>query len=235
MREVEPYSILILHGWGSCAKNWIKVKELLEARGYKVFVPDLPGFGENPPLVTAWNIDNYVEWVKDFSEKNNLPRIFLMGHSFGGSIGIKFAVRYPEKLEGLILAAAGRLTKRNSLKNFLFLVLAKTGKLFFRQQLFKRIIYKLAGSGDYLLAKGVMKETMRNVINEDLRPFLPEITTKTLVVWGDKDKETPVADAYLIKREVKNSFLEVLPNVGHRIRLEAPEILVEKIVNFIKL
>jgi len=227
-------TILILHGWGSCAKNWAEVKELLEKKGMRVIVPDLPGFGENPPPVTAWNIDDYVEWVKDFLEKNNLPRIFLMGHSFGGSIGIKFAVMYPEKLEGLILAAAGRLTKRNSLKNFSFLVLVKIGKLFFHQQIFKRIIYKLAGSKDYLSAKGVMKEIMRKVISEDLKPFLPKITVKTLVVWGDKDKETPVADAYLIKREVKNSFLDVLPNVGHRIRLDAPEILVEKIVNFIK-
>lgn len=227
-------TILILHGWGSCAKNWVKVKELLEGRGYNVFLPDLPGFGENPPPVIAWDIDDYVEWVNAFCKKNNLSRFFLLGHSFGGSIGIKFAVKYQEKLEGLILAAAGRLTKRNSLRNFLFLVLAKIGKLFFHQQLFKRIIYKLAGSGDYLLAKGVMKEIMRNVISEDLKPFLPKINTKTLIVWGEKDKETPVADAYLIKREVKNSFLDVLPNVGHRIRLEAPEILVEKIVNFIK-
>ena len=43
--------ILILHGWGSCAKNWEQVKELLEKKEYKVFIPDLPGFGNNPCLL----------------------------------------------------------------------------------------------------------------------------------------------------------------------------------------
>ncbi|MDO8601408.1 MAG: alpha/beta hydrolase [bacterium] len=227
-------TILILYGWGSYAKRWDNVKELFEAQGYKVFVPDLPGFGENPPPATAWNIDNYVEWVKDFAEKNNLGQFFLLGHSFGGSIGIKFAVKYPEKLKGLILAAAGRITKRKSVRNFLFLIAAKIGKIFFRQEIFKRIIYKLAGSTDYFLAQGVMKETMKKVIDEDLRPYLPKITTDTLIIWGDKDKETPVGDAYLIKKEIKNSKLEILPGVGHRIRLEVPEILVGKVKEFIR-
>ncbi|OGZ23198.1 MAG: hypothetical protein A3A08_00895 [Candidatus Nealsonbacteria bacterium RIFCSPLOWO2_01_FULL_41_9] len=235
--------ILILHGWGSCGENWAKVKELLETQGYKVIVPDLPGFGQSPIPAIIWNLDNYADWVKDFAEKNNLGRLsgeqaepfFLLGHSFGGSIGIKFAVKYPERLMGLILVSAGRISKRKPVKNFFFLLAAKTGKLFFRQRIFKRIIYRLAGSRDYLLARGgVMRETMKKVISEDLKPYLPKINVKTLIIWGDKDKVTPVADAYLIKKEIKNSVLEVIPNVGHRIRLEAPGILVEKVKEFIK-
>src|SRR3989344_6539986 len=229
-----PYPILILHGWGSYAKRWDNVKELLEVKGYKVFVPDLPGFGQSPIPAKIWNLDNYADWVKDFAEKNNLGRFFLLGHSFGGSIGIKFAVKYPGKLIGLILVSAGRISKRKSIKNIFFLVMAKIGKLFFRQRIFKRIIYKLAGSRDYLLARGgVMRETMKKVISEDLKPYLPKINVKTLIIWGDKDEVTPVADAYLIKKEIKNSVLGVIPNVGHRIRLEAPEILVEKVKEFI--
>jgi len=229
-----PYPILILHGWGSYAKRWDNVKELLEVKGYKVFVPDLPGFGQSPIPAKIWNLDNYADWVKDFAEKNNLGRFFLLGHSFGGSIGIKFAVKYPGKLIGLILVSAGRISKRKSIKNIFFLVMAKIGKLFFRQRIFKRIIYKLAGSRDYLLARGgVMRETMKKVISEDLKPYLPKINVKTLIIWGDKDEVTPVADAYLIKKAIKNSVLGVIPNVGHRIRLEAPEILVEKVKEFI--
>ncbi len=228
-------TILILHGWGSCGENWANVKELLESQGNKVLSPDLPGFGQSPIPARIWNIDNYVDWVKDFAEKNNLGQFFLLGHSFGGSIGIKFAVKYPEKLKGLILVSASRITKRKSVKNFLFFVITKIGKLFFRQEIFKRIIYKLAGSGDYLLARGgLMRETMKKVISEDLKPYLSKINVKTLIIWGEKDKVTPVADAYLIKKEIKDSVLEVIPNIGHRVRLEAPEILVEKVKEFIE-
>lgn len=235
-------SVLILHGWGSCAKNWDKVKELLEKDGLRVLVPDLPGFGETPAPLTAWSVNDYVQWVKDFSGKNNLDQFFLLGHSFGGRIAIKFAVKYPEKLKGLILAAAAGITRRRSLKNFLFLSLAEIGNIIFSlpfvnklKYLFQRTIYKIAGSRDYLLAQGIMKEIIKNTINEDLKPCLSKINVKTLIIWGDKDKLTPVSDAYLMKREIKNSILEVLPDVGHRIRLEAPEILAEKVLNFIKL
>lgn len=233
-------SILILHGWGSCAKNWAKVKELLEAQGYKVLVPDLPGFGLTPPPATAWNIDNYVEWVKDFCEKQNLSQIFLLGHSFGGGIAIKFAAKYPEKLKGLILCSVARITKRKSLKNFLFLIFAKTGNIIFSlpllnklKSLSRRAIYKLAGSRDYLLAQGLMKETMKKTISEDLKPYLPKISVKTLIIWGDKDKNTPLSDAYLIKEKISNSVLEIFSNITHNPHREVPEKLAEAIREFI--
>jgi pimeloyl-ACP methyl ester carboxylesterase len=234
-------TILILHGWGRGSISWLKVKEILENQGLRVLVPDLPGFGRNPLPRNPWSIDNYVEWVKDFAEKNNLAQLsgeptepfFLLGHSFGGRIAMKFAVKYPEKLAGLILVSAAGITKRKSLKNFIFFILAKLGKLFFRQRLFKRIIYKLAGSRDYMLAGGIMQETMKKTISEDLKPYLSKISAKTLVIWGKDDKETPIADAYLINKSISGSKLEILDGVGHGINFEAPEILVQKIKEFI--
>lgn len=227
-------TIIILHGWGRGSISWLKVKEILENQGLKVLVPDLPGFGRNPLPRNPWSIDNYVEWIKQHVEVRGeiAEQFFLLGHSFGGRIAIKFAIKYPEKLAGLILASAAGITKRKSLKNFIFLVLAKIGKLFFRQRLFKRIIYKLAGSRDYMLAGGIMQETMKRVINEDLKPYLSKISVRTLVVWGKNDKETPIADAYLINKAIPGSKLEIIDGVGHRINFEAPEILVQKIKEF---
>ncbi|MFH1575900.1 MAG: alpha/beta hydrolase [Candidatus Nealsonbacteria bacterium] len=224
-------TILILHGWGSCAKNWIKVKELLEARGFKVYVPDLPGFGENPPPVTAWNIDNYIEWVNAFCQKNNLPQFFLIGHSFGGSVAAKYSLRYPGNVEKLFLAASSGIRKKTAKKEFL----KKISPLFRRFSLLKRIFYRFFIKSDYQYTSGVMRETYLNIINEDISGLFSQIKVPTVIIWGDKDDVTPISDAYFMNKEIKNSILEILPNIGHRIRLEAPEILVEKIVNFIKL
>ena len=73
-------SVLILHGWGwpISSPQWARVKELLETAGYEVFLPDLPGFGQTPSPKEPWAIDDYVEWVKNFCEKNNLSQIFLL-------------------------------------------------------------------------------------------------------------------------------------------------------------
>src|SRR4030067_1854700 len=97
------YPIVLLHGWGAGSKHWGRVKSFLENRGYKVFSPDLPGFGQNPPPNVAWNIDNYREWVRKYCEDNNLPQVFLLGHSFGGSVAVKFTVKYPDKVQKLVL------------------------------------------------------------------------------------------------------------------------------------
>ena len=71
--------------------------------GYKVFVPDLPGFGENTPLERAWITEDYIDWIKNFAVNNSLERFFLVGHSFGGGLAAVFSAQFPEQVEKLIL------------------------------------------------------------------------------------------------------------------------------------
>src|SRR3989338_2017308 len=118
--------IIILHGWGSSSKRWERVRESLERKGCKVFVPDLPGFGENPPPLNPWSVEDYVEWVKDFSEKNNLTDFVLVGHSFGGGVAAIFAAKYPQKIEKLVLVAAA-IIRRKTLRKHVYLFLSKAG------------------------------------------------------------------------------------------------------------
>ena len=237
-------NILILHGWGSRAENWSRVKELLENQRYKVFVPDLPGFGENSPLSRAWAIDDYVEWVSDFCEKNNLSQFFLLGHSFGGGIAVKFVNSFPGKARALILVGA-KIRRQKSLRYYLGLVLGKLGKLIFfipgfsfLQPFARKVLYWLIGARDYYqleVEKAViMKETFKKVVEQDLVSYLSKIKVPTLIIWGEKDNVTPLKDAYLINKEIAGSKLEIIKGGRHVPNMETPEILAEKILNFIK-
>ena len=199
-------TILILHGWGVGAKNWKLVKELLENQGYKVFVPDLPGFGGSSPPPQVWTIDDYVNWVKEFSEKQNLSRFFLLGYSFGGRISIKFALKYPEKLLGLILVSCAGIKHNKTFKQLVISKIAKWGNKFsfcpfycFFRKIFYRLIIR---KSDYFGLKGSIKETFKRVIEEDLTPYLSQIKVSTLIVWGKEDRITPLKDAYLIKEKI---------------------------------
>ena len=78
------------------------VKEILDSKGIKVIVPDLPGFKKETALTRVWDLDDYVDWFKDFCSDFDEP-FFLLGHSFGGRIAIKFAAQNTERLKGLIL------------------------------------------------------------------------------------------------------------------------------------
>lgn len=233
------YPILILHGWGwpISSPQWVRVKELLEKSGYAVFTPDLPGFGQTPPPPGPWSLDDYAEWVKNFCEKNNLSRFFLLGHSFGGSVATKFSVKYSEKVRKLILVdSAGIRRKRlkkeiqkkvaHLLSNFSFLPF---------YGLIRKVAYRaLFRHSDYLLTEGVMKKTYLNVIGEDVSDIFSDISVPTLLIWGKKDNITPLRHAYFMKENIPGAKLEIIPDVRHNPHREAPELLVQKISEFIK-
>ncbi len=228
-------SLIILHGWQSSKEKWSEVREIIEKEGIKVIVPDLPGFKEENKLERAWDLDDYVVWLKDFSKDKE--RFFLLGHSFGGRVSLLFALKHPDKLKGLILVdsagvAPNDLKKKYisrfapSLKKLSFL----PGYLFFRKVFYKFVIRKT----DYLYVDGVLKETFKKTIARDLTSILPQIETKTLILWGGKDKITPFSHAKLMKEKIENSKMEVFKGIGHNPHLDDPEALAKKILDFIK-
>jgi len=236
-------TILILHGWGIGSKTWVKVKEILESRGYKVYVPDLPGFGDSPVPEKPWSINDYADWALSYCKKNNLLQFVLIGHSFGGGISVKLVNNFPEKVRGLVLVAP-KLHRQKTLRYYGGLALAKIGKLVFSipilsffHPLARKILYELIGTKDYykleLDKTNTMKETFRRVVGADLIPELAAIRIPTLIIWGDKDRMTPISDAYLIQKGINGSKLEIIENGRHALNLETPEILAEKIIKFI--
>ena len=224
--------ILILHGWGSSAEKWQKVKEILEKQGIKVLIPDLPGFGLTPPPAAAWNIDDYVEWVKDFSEKNNLDPFFLLGHSFGGGVAVKYALKYPENIKKLFLVAPAIIRKKTFKKE----IFKKISVFFPKTPLLRKIFYRVFSlKSDYpYVREGVMKETYLRVIKEDLSNDLSDISISTVIIWGKKDDVLPVKDAHFMKEKIKDSKLVVIPEADHDLERKSPELLAQKIKEFLK-
>jgi pimeloyl-ACP methyl ester carboxylesterase len=237
-------TILILHGWGSRAANWQRVKEGLEDRGYRVLVPDLPGFGQNTAPQESWAAENYLAWVSDFCERNNLSQFVLVGHSFGGGLAVRFTSSHPEKVKRLILIGA-KIRRHKTIKYYLGLALAYLGKIVFSvpgisslQPLGRKILYHFVGTSDYYKLETekniIMKETFKKVVGDDLTSYLSGIKAPTLIIWGKKDFFTPLEDAYFIKREIADSELEMIENEGHSLNFKVPELLVKKIATFVK-
>jgi len=229
--EGKPF--LILHGWGSNSDRWAVVAELISKQGFKVIVPDLPGFGKSDMLETPWNMNNYIKWLEEFVNQSNIGEFYLMGHSFGGALACKLTIKYPQKVRKLFLVAAASVRKK-TVKKSAFKNISKVVRnlaflpfyAFFRKAFYKFIIRK----SDYPYVEGLMKETFKNVISEDLSQFTGFIRTPTIIIWGDKDKSTPIEDAYFMEKKIKKSKLIVIPGAGHILNKECPEVLTEKIL-----
>lgn len=236
-------TLIILHGWQSSKEKWQKVKELLESPNLKVVALDLPGFKPENQLTTPWHLNDYVAWLENELAAYTEP-VYLLGHSFGGRIAIKFAVKNPEKLKGLILAAAAGLKKKSGLRDKILTYLANAARFSSKknaapeatglEKFLKKIFYiYVLRRADYFKANAMQKEIMKNALAEDLAPLLPKIKTPTLLIWGKKDTFTPVKDAYLMKEKIANSQLKIFPKNGHSLHLQCPEKLVQEIKKFI--
>lgn len=231
--------LLILHGWSSNSGRWQKIKELLEKQGIEVLIPDLPGFGSEPPPKEIWGVEEYKNWVMKFLEEKKWERFNLLGHSFGGGVASLIAAENPDRVEKLILTGCAAIRKESG-KVKALKKLSKIGKSLLNKtgvkdlKPFQKVFARISGSYDYYNARGIMKEIFKKVISENLEPILEEIKKPTLILWGENDKMVSIENAYKIKKEISSSKLVIFKNVGHSLHLEIPEIMTAEIINFLK-
>jgi pimeloyl-ACP methyl ester carboxylesterase len=237
--EGEP--LLILHGWGGSSGSWIEVQKILAKEGFKIIVPDLPGFGKTLTPSSVWGVDEYVDFVSNLIDKMAFQRVTILGHSFGGRLGIRFATSHPNRLEKLILCASAGIKHEFSFSQKIIWYLSVIGNFIFSKRPFNKlrdvarnIFYIFLRRKDYAKARGVMKEIIKKVLDEDLKPELSQIQAKTLLIWGEKDKSVPIEDAYLMKENIPQSRLEIIPRASHTPNLEFPHKLARIISNFLK-
>lgn len=229
----EGKPLIILHGWGSASDRWIKEAEIISQKGYKVIIPDLPGFGQSDKLTRPWTVNDYVKWFEEFTKNLNIENFYLLGYSFGGALAAKISVKYPQRVQKLFLVAAAIIRKKTTQKNFsakiakfikLFYFLPYYG--FFRKAIYKFIIKK----SDYVYTEGIMKQTYLNVVADDVSFNLPFIRVPTVIIWGDKDQSVPIENAHYANEKIKNSKLIIIPGADHLLHKKLPELLAEKVL-----
>ena len=123
--------IVILHGWGLRARTFDPLARELKKRGYRVFVPDFPGFGQTAMPLTPLCLGDYAVFLRDYLNKNNIQMPILIGHSFGGRVSLKYQLLNPKSVRAIILTGTPGFTPIDRKKLILFIVLAKIGKAFF--------------------------------------------------------------------------------------------------------
>lgn len=234
-------AVLILHGWGGSSDSWLKVQEILADNGYNVICPDFPGFGKTKTPSSIWGIDDYVKLVFDFTNSQNLDKFFLIGHSFGGRVAVRFSRNYPKKIKRLVLCDSAGIKSKPSFFQKLIYLAARTGNAIFGLKHLDRFkngarnaFYIFLRNKDYVKANKTMKGIIKKVLEKDLSADLPKINTKTLIICGENDKMVPKRFAYIFKEKMKNSELKILPEIGHSPHLECPEKLCKIILDFLK-
>lgn len=220
--------LVLMHGWG-CDHTTVRSIAAVASRTHRVLNLDMPGFGKSPEPADVWTVDDYTDLVERFIKELDLRHPILVGHSFGGRVAIQLASRRPADIDSLILVdAAGikpRRTFRYYRKVYTFKAMKRLANLFLGKEHAQKVVDKWrgkSGSSDYAGASPKMRAIMSRVVNLDLTPCLTSITAPTLLVWGEADTATPIADAKKMERLIPDAGLVSFPGCGHYSFLDNP-------------
>jgi pimeloyl-ACP methyl ester carboxylesterase len=242
-------AVVLVHGLGGAASNWIELASLVETK--RVIVPELPGHGGSSPLAAAPNLNPFADRVAGVLEREDVTEATVVGHSFGGSVALRLAIRQPRLVGSLVLAgAAGISTRRRAAAFGLRLTaLLKPGRRVapYRRRISRsRFLRTLAfggwGAADppalspraaegFLAGPGRHSDTVsavRALLLEDPRTEIDGVACPCLVLWGARDTQVGVADAFEYARRL-GAPLRVISGCGHLLIGERPDACLDAI------
>ncbi len=217
--------LLYLHGlagWG----RW-ETYHLALGMTNQVYAPQLPGWqdGHIPPGVRS--VQDYARIMTQFLDVLGLETIDLVGHSFGGWIGLYMALDQPERIAKLVLADAMGLdvpaapaTSLNELDEdaLLTAAFAKTGVVLVAGD-FGGALEDLRQGQEFKnqwRSRCLIAELVRGqYADPELTQRLDTITADTLVVWGREDKLVPLRHGEVLAERIPQAKLVVIAESGH--------------------
>lgn len=218
--------LLLMHGWG-CDHTTVRSIAATAALTNRVYNIDFPGFGASPEPDGVWGVEEYTALVEAFARQEGMEMPVLVGHSFGGRVAILMASRTP--VSKVVLVDAAGIKPRRSLAYYYKVYSFKAAKtlanlLLGKERAAKRIEAMRArrGSSDYSQASPKMRAIMSKVVNHDLTDRLHLIKAPTLLIWGENDTATPVADARKMARLIPDAGLVSFAGCGHYSFLDNP-------------
>jgi pimeloyl-ACP methyl ester carboxylesterase len=247
--------IVLVHGLTGCASNWTEVAPRL-ARRHRVLVPDLPGHGGSAPLPASPNLDAFADRVRLVARDEGMLPAALVGHSLGGLVVLRLALRWPEAATAVVLAAAAGIesvTRRAQFWVMLFgfmrpgrLVsplrglLARRprlrGAVFNRYQVADPLSLSPAAVEGFLAPHALHTDARsagRVLIRDDPRVDLGGVGCPCLVLWGARDLQVPIDDAFEYARRLR-APLRTITNCGHLLIGERPDAVADAIDSFLR-
>jgi pimeloyl-ACP methyl ester carboxylesterase len=243
--------VIMLHGMSSSADSF---REIIYDLGNTCWLvaPDIPGFGLSGE-VNPFTFERLSAWLGAFMDELGIASADLVGHSFGGALGVDFALRHEERVKSLILLAPSvlrpgkypewlrRFAKTTLAEKMLQLSVGASRLLIDRQmrvafympERFPEAIWQRRAE-DYRRARA-SGAVLRASAIRDLRPELHHITQRSLVIWGEEDPVLDPGDARRLSDLMPRSrtTLQLLPDCGHVPQIEQQEEVVRSIRGFL--
>lgn len=222
--------VLLLHGWGCDGSLMRPVAEALKAE-HRVMIIDFPGHGKSDRPPEPWGVPEYGEHLKEFLNEKGFTPCAVIAHSFGCRVAAWLAAEYTELFTKMIFTGAAgirpRQTEESKKKAAHYQKLKKANETIRKFPVLRRTADRLQeklrrkyGSADYNRLDEEMRKTFVKVISQDLTDLYANIRQSTLLIWGDRDTETPLWMGREMEKRIPDSALILLEGGTHFAYLE---------------
>jgi pimeloyl-ACP methyl ester carboxylesterase len=238
--EGEGYPILLLHGSFSSLHTFDAWAELL-SQHYKVVRLDIMGFGlTGPNIENRYDIENHMNYLKQFVDAVGIKEFFLAGSSLGGWLSWEFTLRYPSYVRKLILlGSAGFLELENIPLPFKMArtpIFGRVIKYVVQRNILEQFVREVYYNQDKvtetlinryydLFTRDGNPEAFLIMVNEkfkDNTKQLKNISVPVLILWGREDKWIPVSNARRFHDAIPHNRMLIYERVGHLPMEEVP-------------
>ena len=246
--------LLLVHGLGGAASNWTELAPAL-ARRHRLLVPDLPGHGGSTALPAVAGLEPFADRVALLADREGMFPAAVIGHSLGGMVVLRLALRRPAEVRAIVLAGAAGLSIGSVWLRQLLSVFTsvRPGRLAARHRgwvrrsaLLRRLVFGFvsvsdpAGLTDEAIEGFLAAQLLHTDIDsawqalrvDDPRQELEAVRCPVLVLWGAEDVQLPLDDAFEYTRRLR-ARLRVISGCGHLLIGERPDACADAIEDFL--
>ncbi len=240
---------MLIAGLASDSQSWQPIVEEL-SRHYLVILPDNRGAGRTTPQDVETSIQHIANDCVALLGHLGLPSATLLGHSMGGFVALECAIRYPERVSGLILAGTSAFSSaRNNLLFRDWVSYLKSGldsELWFRNLfywLFSKRFFedtkaltdavRLAVEYPYPQSVIALEKQVNAIMEFNCQEHLSKIEAKTLIICGKEDLLFPPEDSIKVLQAIPRARAALIENAPHAIHVEYPQAFTDRILHFL--
>ena len=234
--------VVLVHGLGGHSEQWLNLSAYLVKAGYRVYNPDLPGYGRSEkPADFSYSVHDEAEAVVGFFDALGLKQVDLGGWSMGGGIVQHVAFRHPERVRRLMLFASIGIKQAPTFDVRLFTPstpaeLAQLNALLMPNppkapDFVARDLLRISQERAWVIQRALDSMSTGQDATDSL---LPQLKMPVLIVWGDKDRIIPLNQGETMHRLVPQSELDVITGCGHLAPVQCSAQIGPKVVEFLK-
>lgn len=232
---------VLVHGLGGRSEDWEKLAPFLAKAGYRVYLPDLPGFGESEkPENFSYSVSDEAKIVAGFLDALGLKQVDLGGWSMGGWIAQLVASRHPDRVRRLMLFDSAGLYVKPDWDTKLFTPVSSA-----ELDKFDALLMPHPPQLPEFVVKDILRTSrehswiIRRALDSMLTgrdttdSLLPGLKMPVLIVWGEVDQITPLSEGRKMHQLIPQSQLDIFAGCGHLAPNECAAQIGPKVVPFL--